>query len=308
MARKRVARKKRARRRGGGGGSAVTFADIVRALESRSPDLVDLICRYVEQSDPAENKPEEPSREEFPELPDDAWTLSKLRSAVAEHNMWGKSEEEAWATRRGAWKALMAAPHPPPRLKLGDLMTELYQADDAWSRQVLVQIFSRAKLGWGLWKGFKAIYKRAEERHDAELFGVLACRVDMLKQTSTTGEISSATGLYMRRRAWRYLRNLGRAMPEVYPSFACQVLRHYPRRMHFSGTWVASQIWNHDDLIGERGSAWFDGPPEKLEKRAYHEAWKLSAEPLLRLLEDADNDTVCKFAIRCLQADFADQL
>ena len=35
-------------------------------------------------------------------------------------------------------------------------------------------------------------------------------------------------------------RNLGRAMPEVYPTFACQVLRHYPRRMYFSGTWVAS--------------------------------------------------------------------
>ncbi|MEO1174632.1 MAG: hypothetical protein AAFX94_21660, partial [Myxococcota bacterium] len=34
---------------------------------------------------------------------------------------------------------------------------------------------------------------------------------------------------------------------------------------------------------------------EKLEERAFDAAWKISSDPLLRLLEDAENDTVCAF-------------
>ncbi len=302
----RAARKRASKK--SGGSIKVTFADIISARESRAPNFSDLICTYVTQSDPAENKPEEPSNDEYPSLDDDAWTLSKLRDAVAPYSMWGKTSEEAQAARRSSWTSLMAAPYAPPRLKLGDMMIDLYEADDTWSRQSLLKIFANAKMGWGLWKGFKHIFKQAEEKHDAELFGLLASRIDILRNTPNTGEVSSGTALYMRRRAWRYLRLLGNAMPEQYPTFACQVLRHYPRDINFYGTWVASQIWNHEDLKGERGSAWFDGPPDKLSKRAYDEAWKLSAAPLLRLLEDAANDTVCRFVIRSLQADFKDNL
>ena len=168
-------------------------------------------------------------------------------------------------------------------------MLELYTTDDPWSRRALVEIFAKAKLGWGLWKGFKAIYKLAETRHDAEILGVITCRCDIYGQTRTTGEVGGGTWLYMRRRSWRYLRQLGQAMPELFPTFACQVLRHYPRGARFYGTWAASHIWNHADLEGESSTgAWFDGPPDKLEKRAFDESWKLSADPLLRLIEDQE--------------------
>ena len=48
--------------------------------------------------------------------------------------------------------------------------------------------------------------------------------------------------------------------------------------------------------------------PDKLEQRAFDDAWKISPAPLLRLLEDARNAQVCTFAIRSLEQDFGDAL
>ncbi len=278
----------------------LTYADIVRALEGRAPDFAELVCRYVEQFDPAENKPEEPSLRDPAPLAEDAWTMQKLRIAIAPASMWGKTPDEEWAVRRASWQSLMAAPFAPPRLKLADMMVGLYEADDAWSRSALVHIFTRAKIGWGLWKGMKDIFKLVEENHDAEMFGVIACRLDIFRDSPNTREIGRATTSYMRRRAWRFLRQLGQAMPEQFPVFACQVLRHYPRDSYFWGSWVASHIWNQKNPHG--------GPPDDVSKRSYNDSWKESAEPLLRLLEDARNDEVCKFAIAGLKADFPDRV
>lgn len=241
-------------------------------------------------------------------LSPDAWTLARLRGVVAPASMWGKTLDERKALRREAWSALLAAAHPPPRLFLGDMLVDVYEEDTDWSRASLIEIFREARLGWGLWKGVKQIYKEVEERHDAEMFGILAWRLDAVHQTPcASGEVSGATFAYMRRRAWRYLRQLGQAVPELYPQFAAQVLRHYPADFWFSGSWVASQIWAHRDLVGT-GSAWHSGPPDKLDRRAFDDAWKLSPDPLLRLLEDAANDQVCEFAIRGLRADFSETL
>jgi hypothetical protein len=303
-----TARKKRAaRRRGSGGGeAALTYADLEHALEGRDPRFADLVVRYLAQPDPPENVPEGPPPEDPPELPDDAWTVQRLRGALAEHNFYGKSPAEEWAMRRAAWRALLeGAEHPPPRLRLGDLAIELYESGDAWARQALISIFSRARLGWGLWKGFKTLFKLAEVRHDAEMFGVLAWRLDASMPVG--GEVSAATIVYLRRRAWRYLRQLGTALPELYPSFCVEVLRHFQRGVSFRGSWVANQIWGHADLVGER-VAHFDRPPADLSRRAFDEAWKQTPEPLFRLFELADNDLVCQFAARSLSSDFASAL
>lgn len=298
--RKVIARRRTSRRGSSSDVPELTFADVVRALERRAPDFASLVCRYVEQDDPAENRPEEPIQGEVPDLDENAWTLNKLRTAVAPGSMWGKTPEEEWAVRRASWQSLMSAPYAPPRLQLSEMMLGLYEADDAWSRNALVEIYSHAKLGWGLWKGLKDIYKLAEDNYDAEIFGVLACRLDIFRNTANTGEIAGGTIKYMRRRAWRFLRQLGQAMPEQFPTFACQVLRHYPEDTRFWNCWVASHIWNRNSEGG--------GPPDKVSRRAYDESWKTSADPLFRLLEDAGNDEVCKFAIGALKADFSDRL
>jgi hypothetical protein len=240
--------------------------------------------------------------------PRDAWTLARLRSALASQSSSGKPPEELRALREEAWGALLAAPHPPPRLFLGDMLIDIYAEGTDWARTSLIEIFREARLGWGIWKGFKHIYKKAEELHDTEMFGILAWRLDAIQRTSYhASELGAGTLAYMRRRAWRYMRQLGQAVPELYPQLAVQVLRHYPAGFWFSGSWIANQIWAHKELIGARSASQSE-PPAKLDRRAFHDAWKLSPDPLLRLLEDAANDTVCEFAIRCLRADFGETL
>jgi len=288
----------------------VTLSDITRAIEQRNPQLADLVIAFLDQADPPENAPEEPTDDdavEPPPLPADAWTLRRLRQALGPYQLGNKTPDEQRAARREAWEGLMAAPFPPPRLRLGEMLVDLYENGDEVGRAALTRIFARAKVGWGLWKALKTITKRAEERHDANLFGVLAWRLDAMSRTPSTGEVGKGTLIYMQRRAWRYLRQLGQAVPEVYPQFAVQVLRHYPADASFGGSWVANQIWGHTDLIGQT-TAWFNGPPEALDKRAFDDAWKVSPDPLLRLVEDAGNDRVCQFAIRSLRADFPTKL
>jgi hypothetical protein len=294
----------------------ITFADLTRALDTTDPQLADLVVRYLEQSDPPENASEEPDDPgvddgEPPPLPQDAWTLAKLKQTVFGYQMGSKTPTERKVTRREAWEGLLAARHPPPRLRLATLLTALYEQGDEEGRAALIAIFRRAKLGWGIWKAFKTIYKLVEERHDAELFGVLAWRLDAFSSTPRVpGEVSTGTFIYLRRRAWRYLRYLGQTVPELFPLFAGQVLRHYPRGASFYGSWIAHQIWARKDLVGESTPPYAAGPPpaKQLKKRAFHESWKVSAEPLMRLLEDAEADPVCQFAIHGLKADFSERL
>lgn len=241
---------------------------------------------------------------ELPPLPEGTWTLEKLKTAVSSAMLAGKTPGEQKAVRAEAWQGLMSAPYPPPRLWLGDLLAGLYEGGDEWARAALFEIFGRAKVGYGLWQAFKRIYKLTEERYDAAMFGVLAWRLDNMGQTSVTGEVGGGTLLYLRRRAWRFLRQLGRTLPEIYPLFAVQVLRNYPRDARFNEAWVANQIFGHKDLKGASGRGWQSGPPYDLKKRAFPDAWKASPEPLLRLLEDAQADPVCDFAIRSLKEDF----
>ncbi|MFV8755544.1 hypothetical protein ACNOYE_33765 [Nannocystaceae bacterium ST9] len=287
----------------------VTFADITRAVDGHDPQLADLVVRYLDLPDPPEDRPEDSEEADARALAQDAWTLGRLRGALQPYALWGKSAEEIKTIRVDAWEQLMDAANPPPRLRLGELLVRVYERGTESDRAALIDVFTRGKTGWGMWKAFKVIYKLAEQRHDAELFGVLAWRLDVFgRKPNNFGEVSPATSMYLRRRAWRYLRNLGQAVPELYPQFAVQVLRHYERDFVPYGCWIIQQIWNHKALIGKRSGGWQTTPPDKLSMRAYDEAWKLSPEPLLRLIEDSENDGVLAFATRSLEQDFPNTL
>ena len=290
----------------------ITFEDLTGALEARAPDFAERVVAMLEQTDPPEDRPEDASElvddaQEWPPLPDGTWTLARLKSATSEGRLADKTPGERKNIRREAFEGLLAAPYPPPRLRLGALLSSLYTNDDEWARSQLMTIFKEGRLGYGVWQAFKSVFKQAEIQHDAAMFGVLAYRLDAYQRTPHTKEISPGTIKYMRRRAWRYLRRLGESVPELFPSFAVQVLQHYPAGFRFGGAWVAHQIWAHADMIGV-DVAPLVRPPEDLSRRAFDETWKLSPDPLLRLLEDAANDVVCDFAIRGLKQDFPKRL
>ncbi len=292
---------------------SILFADLEHAAARRDPHFVAWTLEFLQQPDPPAGQPEDPPDDFQPlPLPPDGWSLERLRNTLNPQTQSGKTADEWQALRAGAWAALLASPNPPPRLKLGQLLLDLYTADDEPARAPLLELLPQIPpqaLGWGVWQGFKAIYKQAEPRHDLAMLGALCYRLDV-QPVAGGREISRGTWLYMRRRAWRYLRQLGQALPELFPVFAGQVLRHYPATQRFDSCWIANQIWRHKDLIGntDQGAVSRYGPPDNLEQRAFDDAWKISPAPLLRLLEDARNPQVCDFAIRCLEQDFKDAL
>ncbi|MFO1351632.1 MAG: hypothetical protein U1F68_13575 [Gammaproteobacteria bacterium] len=288
----------------------VLFTDLEYAAAGRDPQFVQLVLEFLNLPDPPPGEPEDPPEDyQAPMLARDAWTLERLRRALNPNALAGKTGEERKAIRRAAWEALLATPHPPPRLQLGKLLLALYQADDEPARALLLELIPQlpaSALAWGVWQGIKSLYKQAERRHDLAMLGVLCYRLDT--QSAGGVEVGRGTWLYMRRRAWRYLRQLGQALPELYPVFAGQVLRHYRPGDDLSRCWIIQQVWDHKSLIGSTDQGRYHQPQYQLERRAFADAWKLSAAPLLRLLEDAQHDTICGFAIRSLEEDFKNAL
>jgi hypothetical protein len=292
------------------------LGDIERAIAARDPGLGELIVRYLAQPDPEDGRGElSPTADDDGEdddapavdVPAGAFTLDRLQAAVSPRGLANRTATERKLARREAFAAAEGSPFAPPRLRLGKLLIELYERGDPEGRAALLHVFAAGTMKWGAWQAAKLIYKRAEDRHDAALYGVLAYRFDAMPRTPHAGgELGAGTLLYLRRRAWRYLRLLGQAVPDAYPVFAVEVLRHYPADVDgHAASWVAAQIWGHGALAGARGSAAF-GPPaqgDPMQLRAFPAAWKLSPAPLLRLLEAAVNDLVCDWAIRCLRAD-----
>jgi hypothetical protein len=297
----------------------VTFEDVQLAVSVRSPALGELLVRYLQQSDPDAGRDElsaasdesQDSDEESPQIDvvAGAFTIDRLRGEVNPQQLTNKNPTERKLTRREAFAAAEASGFSPPRLRLGNLLIELYQQagqTDAYLRGALFHVFANATLKWGVWKAAKTIYKRAEEAHDAAMFGVLAYRFDSIANYARN-EIGVGTLVYLRRRSWRFLRLLGQASPDAYPTFAVEVLRQYPASHRNSSSWIAAHIFGHANLRGVRGMASFQPPThgDPMVARAFAATWKISPAPLLRLLDEASNELVCDWAVRCLRADHA---
>ncbi|MEO6772022.1 MAG: hypothetical protein ABI467_03260 [Kofleriaceae bacterium] len=292
-----------------GESTRLAFADLERAIAVEDPQLGALITRYLDQPDPIAGEPEiDPGLAEAErvaiEVPPGAVTVETLKSGLSGHGMRGKNATEKKLARREAFAAAESSVFAPPRLRLGKVLLALYEQGTPAARAALLHVFARAPIKWGVWQGMKAIYKLSEQRHDAAMFGALACRFD--RQQGGAGEIGGGTFMYLKRRAWRYLRGLARALPDAYATFCVELLRNYPAdQARYQSSLVAAHIWAHEDMRWVRGTTGFSPPTGDavLVKRAFPAAWKLSPAPLLRLLEAAENDAVCGWAIDSLRGD-----
>lgn len=284
----------------------VLFDDLDRAARTRSPELPALIARFLAQPDPEPGVPEvvEPDFE----APPGALGLDDVEQATSVYALRGKTATERKVARREAWEAVLAQADPPPRLRLAGLLIELYEAGDEPGHALLLTIMADIPLVYGPWQAVKRIYKRSEERHDAAMFATLAVRFDPRPTPARAGNGPGAgTLVYLGRRAWRFLRLLGRALPTVYPRFAVEVLKRYPARADLSRAWIANQIWGHRALIGSGRVRRVDGTT-KLTDRYLPDTWKASPDPLLQLLESCLHDEVAALALAWLEKDFPDSL
>lgn len=277
----------------------ITLADLRRLADSRSPDFANAVIAFLEQPEIA---PTTPVRE-------GAITLDALVSGVVSNSTRKHGGAQA---NRTLWKDFLAQtdPVPPQRLGLCELLVEVYERNDPSTRDALIDIIARAPLRFGLWGAIKRIYKRSEERHDAPLFGAIAARVDQgFGNKAWNQEVTPWTLLYLRRRAWRYLRELAMAAPGLYPDFAVEVLRRYGPETNFPKLWVANHIWLHRG----KGYNWREFyastlPSDLVKNRAFDDAWKRSPAPLMSLLETCASDPAARFAIGGLRKDFPDAL
>ena len=166
----------------------------------------------------------------------------------------------------------------------------------------------------------KAMYKRAEEKQDEDLWAVLAYRFDVGRYHN----YSKKTRHYLRRRAWRYLRRLGEKGSSDYVSLATKVLLHYDdldgrwkrfgNRYHpvrsFTHLWVFNHLLYHNSKRFSYPSSqyWQDkgleSYPERLpeeREEAFPELWDQHPEKLFKLLMEAKATPVLQFASRALR-------
>ena len=274
---------------------AIDITDVERLIQVAAPDLPSVISAYLAQFAPEDEEEYDDDGElivrEKEEVPEGTITLDVLRTQLGQAAR--KREKKQRQTEAyDVWKRYLAqdAKWIAPQLQLAEMITALYdKRDDAASRVALVAIIAHAPWAFGVWGGIKRVLKRAEADFDAEIFGAINARIDT---DNDLGDVSRGTQIYMRKRAWRYLRSLGKGAPELYPQFCVEVLRRYPADSYAS--LVGHKIERH------RSKKWGGWKPDKKSAKfhaPFVDAWKRSADPLLLLLETCMSDFAASFAI-----------
>lgn len=146
-----------------------------------------------------------------------------------------------------AFTAALQAFVEPARRSRGSMdlsiLHSLYLIDSDTTRHALVALLQEAPLKAGWFRPIRYIFKAAEYRGDAEIFGLIARRFeDSLAAGDAAGPLtrrawSIGTRIYLRRRVWRHLSRLGQAGSPDYVtmasglllSFSDQILSKTPR-------------------------------------------------------------------------------
>lgn len=285
---------------------AIDISDVERLIRVAAPDLPNVIETYLAQFAPQDEEEYDDDGElivrEKEEVPEGTITLDVLRTQLQQAAR-KREKKQRQVEAFDAWKRYLAqdAKWIAPQLQLAEMIAALYdKCDDAAARVALVGIIAHAPYAFGVWGGIKRVLKRAEADFDAEIFGAINARLDT---DGDLADVSRGTQIYMRKRAWRYLRSLGKGAPELYPQFCVEVLRRFPEGSYSS--LLGDRISYH------RAKKWGGWKPEKKNAKfraPYVDAWKRSADPLLLLLETCSSDFAASFAIDGLKDLFPDVL
>ena len=270
--------------------------DLRRAWEAQDPDLVRLVLLLAEQPD---EKPATPLREGAPTF--DRF-LQTIHSPQFRRK---KSKDEQAHYRIEQLKALEAPDAEVPlsdRLRLHQIILQLWTDGGPFARSSLLRIIGGVKLTYGPWRALKRIFKEAEAKNDTEIYGALSARFDAAYAESKA-TVSRLTLGYLARRGWRYLRRVGRELPVSYPDTAVDFLAPYADQTQWARTWIANHVFFHDSKAYGRVRFRHTGN-NLLKDRAFGELWRRTPRPLFALLERARSDRVREFATLALKTDF----
>ncbi|HVL13701.1 MAG TPA: hypothetical protein VM529_14125, partial [Gemmata sp.] len=129
---------------------------------------------------------------------------------------------------------------------------------------------------------------------------------------------SVATRHYLRRRAWRYFRKLGRQHPDRYVPAACAALKLYadadvPDGLGLLDNWgLCHVLFHHSPVLEANPTGWRVAAGKSLAQLQpdpmFAKLWLRSPEPVFDLLVSARCQTVCVWAVKMLRKHFPNRL
>lgn len=129
---------------------------------------------------------------------------------------------------------------------------------------------------------------------------------------------SVPTRQYLRRRAWRYFRKLGKNSPDRYIPAVCTALKLYtdadvPDGLGLLDNWgLVHVLFHHSPTLDARPRGWYVAEngvlPQLQPDPMYRKLWLKSPEPIFDLLVNAKCRTVCLWAAKMLRRHFPDRL
>ena len=289
--------------------SRLTLESVEKALATHDLDIARLIKEISGQSRD-ESKPKSDTGYTYYDFEDELLWRS-LRTKTREEQSQARQEKVALLDSENA------SEKAPDRFRIHEIIYHLWKTNDTTSRTILLEIIRTVPLVYGPWKAIKKIFKESEAADDTEIYGAIAARLDMAL-ASRSHRVSSRTIGYLCRRAWRYLRRIGEYLPATYPDVASDFLVHYEGYGDFDKSWIFNHICFHETRAyggtrfkfsyWRKDSGYQRRPKSWLKTRAFGDLWKRSARPLFSLLERAQHETVRKFAVESLKADFRAEL
>jgi len=276
----------------------IHLADLDHAYRAQDPELAAMIAALAVQKDP---EPQTPIRE-------GAATFDRFLAQIQNPAFRKKPAEEQSRFRREQLKALESpdAEIPlPERLRVHEIIQELWEDKSPFARNCLLDVISRIRLTWGPWRALKKIAKEAEKKEDTEILGALAARFDRA-YADGNHDIGKNTLGYMCRRMWRFLRRMGQSFPVAYADAAADFLVTYTDQTAWQQTWIANHILFHKAKTYSRRkfTCPYSSSADMLRFRAYPELWQRSFRPLLDLLAKARSHHVRTYAVAALKKDF----
>jgi len=244
---------------------ALSFADVERAVRDGRDDAIDVVTRFLRQPD----KAPDPVPAGYIDTGELARRLQKARGK--------RTKRERSKASTEVWRAFLAQPAPlPERFKLADLIVDVYERGGDAGRETVRRIAKDVPWDHGVFGGLKRVLKIAEDRHDATTWAVISGAA-----SNARGASSGATRSYLAARAWRFVRDLGRAVPELYPWWGAEILLH-------TANWSRASSRVQGTMSSARGH------------KALHEAWSLSPLPLTLIMQSAPNDGAVRAAWQAL--------
>jgi hypothetical protein len=132
------------------------------------------------------------------------------------------------AARSGDAKAFAAALDDFAVDQHASVLYQLYLADNPTTRPALLDALRKAPLRAPLFQALRHVFKAAELRGDARVFGIFGYRFETTQANPPSYRkehpYRAETRFYLRRRIWRVLRRLGQAGDPAYAKLAAGVL------------------------------------------------------------------------------------